>query len=179
MQETRAATLCLKLEKLYTIMTLANHLYLKQSLFSLHMLEGSSIKSHMDLFLSIIYLKNVDVKSGDEDETLLLLCSLPPYRHFHETMIYLHENIILEDVKSSLYSKELMDKELTKATSSSVNSEALFRKRNKDRPSVKDKKSKLKRYCIHCNKKGHNIKQRKTKKRQEKTNWTNREANCV
>lgn len=59
--------------------SLTNKLYLKHRLFMLRMSEGTSIKSHLDEFNSIITdLRSIDVNIEEEDEALLLLCSLPP-----------------------------------------------------------------------------------------------------
>ena len=91
------------------------------------MAEGISIKSHLDDFsLIIMDLENMDMKIEDEDEVFLLLCSLPSsYKHFKETLIYGREEISMDDVKSSLSSKDLMDKELTNSNANDGNTEAL------------------------------------------------------
>lgn len=181
--EKTAAGLWLKLESLYMTKTLANRLHLKQRLFTMRMAEGTPIKSHLDTFMSIIMdLKNMEVNIDDEDQALLLLCSLPPsYKHFRETLVYGRESITLDDVKSSMFSKEIMDRELTTASTSGVKEEALYVKgKQKEKDSGKDKtKSKPKRFCTFCNKKGHNIEQCWSKKKQEKTNQKPAEASCV
>ena len=52
--------------------------------------EGTPIKSHIAEFFSIINdLNKIDVKIKDEDQVLLLLCSLPSsYKSFKEGIIY-------------------------------------------------------------------------------------------
>ncbi|KAH1082252.1 hypothetical protein J1N35_022013 [Gossypium stocksii] len=46
--------------------------------------------------------KNVEVYIDDEDQTMLLLSSLPPsYKSFKETLIYGRDKLSLEDVKDS------------------------------------------------------------------------------
>lgn len=54
------------------------------------MAKGTSIKSHLNKFNSILLdLENIDVKIEDEDQALLLLCSLPPsFKHFRKTLLY-------------------------------------------------------------------------------------------
>ena len=54
------------------------------------MVESISIKSHIDDFSSIIIdLENMDLKIEDEDQTLLLLCSLPfSCKYFREALMY-------------------------------------------------------------------------------------------
>ena len=65
------------------------------------MANGTSIKSHLKDFNSVIIdIENMDVKIEDEDQALLLLCSLPPsYKHFKETLIYNRKEISMGDVK--------------------------------------------------------------------------------
>jgi len=52
--------------------------------------EGTPIKSHIAEFSSIINdLDKIEVKIEDEDQELLLLCSLPSsYKSFREAIIY-------------------------------------------------------------------------------------------
>ncbi|ROV58192.1 hypothetical protein EGO58_12175, partial [Limosilactobacillus reuteri] len=103
--------------------------------------EGTSIKSHISEFNSIVTdLKRIDVKIDDEDLTLLLLCSLPPsYKHFRDTMIYGRETISIEDVKTNLQSKQKIDDELT--TTNKFDGVGLVaRGRTNERGSYGDKK---------------------------------------
>ncbi|KAF7841267.1 Retrovirus-related Pol polyprotein from transposon TNT 1-94 [Senna tora] len=81
--EKSAAGLWLKLETLYMTKSLTNRLYLKQRLYTLRMKEGTPIKDHLaELNKVIMDLKNTDVKIDDEDQALILLCSLPhSYEH--------------------------------------------------------------------------------------------------
>jgi hypothetical protein len=57
--------------------------------------EGISIISHLDTFDSLLMdLSNIDVKIDDEDQAILLLCSLPQsFKHFQDIMMYEKETI--------------------------------------------------------------------------------------
>ena len=75
--EKIAFSLWERLQDHYMKKLLANQLILKQRLFLLCMYEGTPIKSHIAEFFSIINnLDKIEVKQ-DEDQALLLLCSLP------------------------------------------------------------------------------------------------------
>jgi hypothetical protein len=68
-----------KSKELYMTKSLANKLYLKERLYTIRMLEGTSIQSHLNEFNSICAdLESLDVKIDDEDKTILLVVSLPP-----------------------------------------------------------------------------------------------------
>ena len=110
-----------KLESLYLKKTLTNKLYKKQRLYSLRVSEGTSLGFHIDEFESLIMdLQNLDVNIEDEDQALLLLCSLPSsYRHFRETMLYGKDTISLKDVKTALETKEKIDHDITGQSSNS------------------------------------------------------------
>jgi hypothetical protein len=64
--------------------SLANKLRLKERLYTICMSEGTSMQSHLNEFNSIIVdLESLNVKIDDEDKTILLVVSLPPYfKHF-------------------------------------------------------------------------------------------------
>ncbi|KAM3397845.1 hypothetical protein P3S68_001359 [Capsicum galapagoense] len=67
-----------KLKSLYMKRTIENRLYLKQKLYTIHMDENTSLLLHFDVFDSILMdLSNIDVKVEEEDQAILLLCSLP------------------------------------------------------------------------------------------------------
>ncbi|GAV88728.1 UBN2_2 domain-containing protein, partial [Cephalotus follicularis] len=57
--------------------SLTNRLYLKQRLYTLQMKKGMSVKEHIENFNKVIHdLKNTNIKIDDEDQALILLCSL-------------------------------------------------------------------------------------------------------
>nr|GEV42210.1 retrovirus-related Pol polyprotein from transposon TNT 1-94 [Tanacetum cinerariifolium] len=70
------------------------------------------VKDHLDTFNRIILdLQGVGVKVDDEDQALILLCSLPSsYENFVDTMLYDRTTISVNDVKDALLSKELKRK---------------------------------------------------------------------
>nr|GEZ33769.1 retrovirus-related Pol polyprotein from transposon TNT 1-94 [Tanacetum cinerariifolium] len=70
---------------------------------------GKKLSEHIDEFNKLIGdLANIDVDIDDEDQALMLLTSLPPsYDNFVETLFYGRASLTLEDVLSSLNSREL------------------------------------------------------------------------
>ncbi|KAL6142154.1 hypothetical protein ACLB2K_060437 [Fragaria x ananassa] len=73
---------------------------------------GTLVQNHIDEFNKLISdLRNMDVKIDDEDQALILLCSLPhSFENFVDTMLYGREAISLKDVKAALSSRELKKK---------------------------------------------------------------------
>jgi hypothetical protein len=62
----------------------------------------------MNLIKLFWILKNIDIKVDDEDQALILLCSLPNvFDNFINSMLYGRDTISLADVKSALNSMEL------------------------------------------------------------------------
>ncbi|GJW02681.1 retrovirus-related pol polyprotein from transposon TNT 1-94 [Tanacetum coccineum] len=108
-KEDSTAGVWLKLETLYMTKSLANKLYLKKKLFTFYMHSGKKLSEHIDEFNKLIGdLANIDVDIDDEDQALMLLTSLPSsYDNFVETLLYGRESLTLEDVLSSLNSREL------------------------------------------------------------------------
>ena len=113
--EESATSAWRKLKSLYIMKSFVSRLHLKQRLYMLCMNEDTPVKHYMDEFTSIIIdLENTDVKVDDKDQALLLLySSLPSFKNFWETLIYWKNFISFEDIKKSLLSKKLMDRELT------------------------------------------------------------------
>ena len=102
MNAKSAAELWNKLAELYMTKSLANKLCLKEHLYTIHIVEGTSIQSHLNEFNSIcVDLERLDVKIDDEDKAILLVVSLPPsFKHFKEIMLYEnHTSLTFENVK--------------------------------------------------------------------------------
>jgi LTR polyprotein gag-polypeptide-like protein len=111
-EEETPSGLWLKLESLYMTKSLTNKLLLKQRLFGLRMQEGISLREHLDQLNTILLeLRNIDIKIEDEDATLILLVSLPlSYENFVQSFIVGKDTITLEEVRSSLHTRELCHK---------------------------------------------------------------------
>ena len=103
--EEIAIGLWLKLESQYMTKSLTNRLYMKQRLYTIRMKEGTPISNHLNEFNRIVIdLKNIECKVEDEDQALILLCSLPPsFEHFVNTMLYgsRRDSISVNDVKDA------------------------------------------------------------------------------
>ncbi|KAG8481553.1 hypothetical protein CXB51_026380 [Gossypium anomalum] len=108
--EKTSSALWKRLETLYASKSLANRLVLKQCLFTFRMNEGD----HISQFITLLNdLKNVEVHIDDENQAMLLLCSLSPsYKSFKETLIYGKDKLLFEDVKGHLLSRDKLDNEL-------------------------------------------------------------------
>lgn len=81
------------MKEFYVDKSLTNWLYLEKRFYTLRINEGTYVKSYLNEFNSIIInMKNVDITILDEDETILVLCSLPPpYDLFLDTLSYKKE----------------------------------------------------------------------------------------
>jgi hypothetical protein len=94
------------------VSNLANKLRLKERLYTIRMVEDTSIQSHLNEFSSIcVDLESLDVKIDDKDKAILLVVSLPPsFKHFKEIMLYgNHTSLTFENVTLNLLSKEKFD----------------------------------------------------------------------
>ena len=78
--------------------------------------EGTPITSHIAEYFSIINdLDKIKVKIEDDDQALLLLCTLPSsYKRFREAIIYGGKSTIkVNEVKEHLLNKDKIDTQLT------------------------------------------------------------------
>ena len=179
----------LKLESQYMTKSLTNRLCMKQRLYTIQMKEGAPISNHLNEFNRIVIdLKNIECKVEDEDQALIVLCSLPPsFDHFVDTMLYSFggDSISIDDVKGALNSKELKKKVSENWGDNHAN--GLFAKgrpndrgsssnRGKSRSKSRSRKGK----CHYCKKDGHWKNECKfLKEKKEKASNTNDIASIV
>ncbi|KAK5845405.1 hypothetical protein PVK06_001588 [Gossypium arboreum] len=107
--------------------------------------EGEILRDHISQFITLLnYLKNVEVQINDEDQAMLLLCSLPPsYKSFRETLIYGRDKLSFEDVNGHLLSKDKLNNDF-----------GLDSKTNRQASVLVASKKQGKR-CRYCKKLGH------------------------
>ena len=161
LKETSAAAIWLKLEQLLMTKSLPNKLHLKQRLFYLKMVEGSSLSCHLSTFKELVCnLENMDMTYEDDDLALFLLTSLPDsYSHFRDTIMYSRDTLVLDDVIVALDSKDKM-KQIANVTKAAEGLSVRGRQTERDfkSPGRSRSKSKVKRkFCNFCKKKGHII----------------------
>ncbi|MBA0671505.1 hypothetical protein Goklo_029121 [Gossypium klotzschianum] len=58
--------------------------------------EGELLRDHISQFITLLnYLNNIEVQIDDEDQIMLLSCSLPPsYKSFRETGLWQRQNLV-------------------------------------------------------------------------------------
>ncbi|MFQ6648202.1 hypothetical protein Gotur_021179, partial [Gossypium turneri] len=145
LMEKTSSALWKRLETLYATKSLANRLVFKQCLFTFHMNEGELLRDHISQFINLLNdFKNVEVHIDDEDQAMLLLCSLPPsYKSFKENLIYGRDKISFEDVKSHLLSRDKLDNELHLDSKADRQASILVASKKRDKR------------CRYCKKLGH------------------------
>ena len=109
--ETTAKGIWTKLEDLYLKKSLTNRLILLKTFFTMRMRDGTSIKEHLSFFDDLVMkMKTVDLKVDEEQQAMLLLCSLPErYTGFANSLIFARDTLTVRDVKSGLLSEGLRD----------------------------------------------------------------------
>ena len=97
------------LDAQYMSTSLPNRMHLKQCLYGYRMNESLTIENNIDEFLRIITdLSNVMVEISDEDQAILLLMSLPKqFDQLRDTLRYSKTTVTLDEVISSIHSKQL------------------------------------------------------------------------
>lgn len=108
-KEITVAELWAKLENLYMTKSLANMLYIKKKIFTLKMVNGSSLEEHIDEFNKVCdTLETIDEGLNDEGKTLLLISSLPQsYSNFVDALMYGRQILSLYEVKATLNTRGL------------------------------------------------------------------------
>ncbi|MFQ6626445.1 hypothetical protein Gotur_004574 [Gossypium turneri] len=145
LMEKTLSVLWKRLETLYTTKSLANGLVLKQHLFTFHMNEGELLRDHISQFITLLNdLKNIEIHIDDEDQAMLLLCSIPPsHKSFRDTLIYGRDKLSFKDVKGHFLSRDKLDNEF-----------GLDRKVDRQASVLVASKKRDKR-CHYCKKLGH------------------------
>ena len=156
--EEIAIGLWLKLESQYMTKSLTNRLYMKQRLYTIRMKEGTPISDHLNVFNRIVIdLKNIECKVEDEDQALILLCSLPPsFEHFVNTMLYGfgRDSISIDDVKDALNFNELK-KKVSKNWGNNQADGIVARSRSNENGSSSNRSKSRSGKCHYCKKEGH------------------------
>ncbi|MBA0785396.1 hypothetical protein Gotri_026662 [Gossypium trilobum] len=76
--EKTSSALWKRLETLYVTKSLASRLVLKRRLFMFCLNECELLRDHINQFITLLNdLKKIEVQIDDEDQDMLLLCSLP------------------------------------------------------------------------------------------------------
>jgi hypothetical protein len=103
-----------KLGSLYQSKSLVNNLFLRNKLYLLRISDGSSVIEHLNMFNTILsQLWYVDIKITEEENCISLLCSL--LDSWVNLVMAIGSNtttLALEDVVSSLLSKEMRRKNM-------------------------------------------------------------------
>ncbi|MFQ6666878.1 hypothetical protein Gotur_033080, partial [Gossypium turneri] len=145
LMEKTSSALWTRLETLYATKSLANRLVLKQRLFTFRINEGELLRDHISQFITLLNdLKNVEVHIDDEDQAMLLLCSLPPsYKSFREALIYARDKLSFKNVKGHLLSRDKLDNELHLDSKADRQASVLMASNKRDKT------------CRYCKKLGH------------------------
>ena len=155
-KEKTVAGLWAKLESLYMTKSLANRLYIKKRMFTLRMIEGSSLEEHIDEFNKVCdTLKTIDAALDDEGKALLLISSLPKsYENLVDALMYGKQTLIVDELKSALNTIGLQEKQthLQNGTSEGLTAKFKIVKNNKQ-GKKKNKNKDLK--CFQRHKEGH------------------------
>lgn len=189
LQETSAAALWLRLEKLCMTKDLTSKMHLKQKLFLHKLQEGDKMLDHLSEFKEIVAdLASMEVKYDEEDLGLILLCSLPSsYSNFRDTILYSRDTLTLNEVYEALHAKEKM-KQMVSGEGSSSQAEGLsVRGRSKEKDSGNGSRGKNSnghrgrsksrgkyKSCKYCKKSGHDISECYKLQNKEKRNGTSK-----
>ena len=126
------------------------------------MTKTTYVKEHVDNFNRIIInLQTVGVKIEDDDQAIILLCSLRnSYENFVDIMLHGRDTLSISDVKDVLHSKELKRRVSGSIESNSYSSLIITRGMSKEMNGGSKMKSRSKSksrgsQCYHCKELGH------------------------
>ncbi|KAL5754053.1 hypothetical protein ACOSP7_022273 [Xanthoceras sorbifolium] len=107
------------------------------------------IAAKLWLKLESLYMtKNIDVKIDDEDQAIILTCSLPnSYEHFIDTMMYGRETLTIEEVSESKFEGSAKGLVIRGRTEKKGSTSGRGRSRSKFKPT--------KQKCFYCHKEWH------------------------
>jgi len=120
--------------------------------------KDTPIKFHIAEFFFIINnLDKIEVNIKYEDQTLLLLCSLPfSYKRFTEAIIYGGNSTIkVNQVKENLLNKNKIDNELTGESHRDDSGQVHFSKEKSNNENFTGNPKHKNLMCNWCHKKGH------------------------
>lgn len=112
-KETFVTTLMEKLKNLYMKKFLANRRYIKKKMFTLKIVEGSSLDKHIDEIKQVCdTLATIDEVLDDKGKFLSLISSLPKLcKNFIDAFMNGRETLTLDEVKIALNTKEIQKKQ--------------------------------------------------------------------
>jgi 5'-3' exoribonuclease 2 len=115
------------------------------------MAEGTSLLDHIDEFNSIISdLESIDVVINEVDAAIILLCSLSSsYSSFRERFLYEKDTVTVNDIKSALNSKNLVDRSVTGSVNERSGEALVVKGAGSSKSKNRDKT------CFYCKRKGH------------------------
>lgn len=164
---TTTVELWKKLEIMYLKKSLTNKILLKERLFGYRMDPSKSLDDNLDEFVKIFLdVTNIGEKIDDENQTIILLNSLPEsYKEIKATIKYGRDSLTLRLVPDALRSKDMetrTQKKDTKALTVRGRPETRTNQpKNTKRDQTKNRsksKGKETRECFYCHKPGHLIK---------------------
>ena len=107
--------------------------------------EGTPIKSHIADFFSITNnLDKIEVKIEDENQELLLLCSLPStYKSFKKAIIYgAKSTFMINEIKECLLNKNKIDNQFTVSLIAMILGKLTLQKRSNNKSFTDNSKHK-------------------------------------
>ena len=130
----------------------------------------------------VIELENIGEKINDEDQTIILLNSLPStYSQLRDTIKYGRDTLSLDYLELAIRSKELELRAEKKANSNNeaVNVQGRMEKRdNKNKRKSRSKSQRTFR-CYHCNKEGHIKRECPNRKKKSNDKYESGDASVV